>query len=88
MIGDRVLQIGGDESFDDHGARCVLLVQHAFVEQRLDSIPRQKRTDLVSGQQFHLAILGSNCHSHAIAVRISSSDQVGVLFFSKIDRHG
>jgi hypothetical protein len=26
MIGDRVLQIGGDESFDDHGARCVLLV--------------------------------------------------------------
>ena len=87
MIRDRILQIGGDKSFDDHGALCVLLIQHAFVEQRSDSIPREERTDLISCQQLHLVAICSNCHAHTIAIGIGGDDEISVLRLRKLDRH-
>src|SRR5439155_24706731 len=50
MLRDRLLQIGRDKSFDNHSARCVLLIEHTFVEQCLDSIPGMDRTRLISRQ--------------------------------------
>ena len=80
------MQISGDESLDDHGARGVLFIQHAFVEQCLDAVPGKKRTDLVPGQQLHFAALCSNCHAHAIAIGIGGDDEISALRFRKFDR--
>ena len=65
--------------FDDHGARGVLFIQHAFFEQSLDAVVGKKRTDLVSGQQFHFAVLWSrHRRAHAIAIGIGGGDEIGV----------
>ena len=48
VIGDRLLQIGSHESLDDYGARDVVRIQHALVEQCLDSVPGQQRAGLIS----------------------------------------
>src|SRR5205814_5632664 len=83
-IGDGLLQIGGNESLNDHGAGSVLFIQDALVEQCLDSIPGKERAGLISSQQFHFATLCANCRSHAIAFWVRRDDQVRIFLLSKI----
>ena len=87
MFRDRFLQIGRDKCFDDHCAGRILLVKHALVEQRLDAVPGKQRTDLVPGQQLHSAIFRPNRCTHAVAIRISRHNKVGICFLSKLDCH-
>src|SRR5205823_7821388 len=47
MLCDSLLQIGSDKCFDDHGARCVFLVEDALIKQRLGTIVGKERADLI-----------------------------------------
>jgi hypothetical protein len=79
------LQIGGDESFDDYGAGCVLLVQHALSNNVL-ILYHASSEPIWSVSNFILPFLART----ATPMR-SQSDQSRrrpAFLFSKVDRHG
>ena len=86
MLRDCFLQIGSDECLDDDTARRVFFVEHAAVEQRLRAVERDQRTDLVAGQQLHLAAGSTDRDTHSIAVRIGGDNEIRVLLFCQSNR--
>src|SRR6478672_10812971 len=68
IISDRLLQVGRDKSLDNHSTRRVLLIEHTFIEQGLNSTPGKQGTGLISRQQLYFSIVATNCSSHPVAV--------------------
>ena len=46
---------------------CVLLIQHALLEERLRPILGDQRPDLVAGEQFHFSVAIAHRDAHSVA---------------------
>ena len=87
MFCNRFLQIGSDKCFDDHGARCVFLVEDALIKQRLATIVGKERADLITGQQLHFVAFRAYRCTHPVAIRIGRYNEIGIFLFREVDCH-
>ena len=86
MTRHRCLETGGHKSLDQGGTTPVRLGDNSLLEEGPDPVPGHQRANLVATQQLHFALRITNCHSHAIAIRISADDRIRTRFFCQVNR--
>ena len=86
-MGHGVLKFRRHQGLHHHRTTAVAFSEPAQVEHRLDAIPSNKGTDLVSGQQLHFSVTIPNRHAHAVAVRVGSDDRISAHLFGELDAH-
>ena len=86
-MGDGVLELGGDEGFDDDGVVLVSVGEDAEVEEGFEAVPCHEGTDLIACDELHASGAVADGDAHAVAIGVGADDDVGVFLFCEVEGH-